>query len=89
MRAALDKGAAVDHKDLRRLAHSGQPMRHHERAALGIALPRTEGALHQLLRGGVERGRRLAGSEYSKQGKCKCECKCKCKCKCECSELSE
>ena len=59
VRAALDEHAAIDDEDLRRVSHGGQPMRHHERAALPITLPRTEGALHQLLRVGVERGGRL------------------------------
>ena len=59
VRAALDEHAAIDDEDLRRVSHGGQPMRHHERAALPVTLPRTEGALHQLLRCGVERGGRL------------------------------
>ena len=59
VRAALDEHAAIDNEDLRRVSHGGQPMRHHERAALPVTLPRTEGALHQLLRCGVERGGRL------------------------------
>ena len=59
VRAALDEHAAIDDEDLRRVSHGGQPMRHHERATLPVTLPRTEGALHQLLRCGVERGGRL------------------------------
>ena len=59
VRAALDEHAAIDDEDLRRVSHGGQPMRHHERAALPVTLPRTEGALHQLLRCGVERSGRL------------------------------
>ena len=59
VRATLDEHAAIDDEDLRRVSHGGQPMRHHERAALPVTLPRTEGALHQLLRCGVERGGRL------------------------------